>query len=301
MRPKLVIYDTGRDITTKVVLKFAQGTSIDKNWEVRFQKIDRFKRSGFDRTLRPGIDAVASLGILRGTGEMFRAAMSAGIDYYYMDHAYYNPGYKGPGWMRIVKNSHTMNRISNSTGERYCSLFQSTNPILPWKTSVAARGDLIIICPPTHAVSWYAGIGNDWTERTIAQIKSILPTKEHNRIVVRPKPNEPIVNSSGELIEMKQNTSTTDINNDLANAQCVIAYNSMVALSATLRGIPVIGSDYSCCKPISFKIEDLATPHVFDVEPADRVKLIHWLADNQWNITEIQNGTAWRNLQEMSQ
>ena len=37
---------------------------------------------------------------------MLKEAKSKGIDYYYMDHAYFKPGYSGKGWMRITKNGH---------------------------------------------------------------------------------------------------------------------------------------------------------------------------------------------------
>ena len=299
MKPRLIIYDTDRDITTKVVLKFAQGCSRDRNIEVRFQKIEKFKKHGLDGTLRPGIDAVASLGVLRGTGEMFKAAVRAGIDYYYIDHAYYQPGYGGPGWMRIVKNAHTMNWLGSSSGIRYAKHFLNSNPILPWQSN-SNRGDRIVVCPPTNAVSWYADQTHDWTENVVTQLKSLLPESQHNRILVRPKPNEPMVDAVGNLIGFKQNVSDVSLDEDLENAQCVVAFNSMVALTATLRGIPVIGSDYNCCKPVAFKLHDLARPSVFDLEPQDRTKLVHWLADNQWNIQEITNGTAWSQLQEVN-
>jgi hypothetical protein len=294
----LIIYDTNRDLTTKVVLKFAQGCSQDKNLEVRFQKIDKYRKTGFDRTLRPGIDAVASLGVLRGTGEMFHDAAAYGIDYYYMDHAYYNPGYGGPGWMRIVKNGHTMNWLKPHNGKRYLKYFKGLAPIESWKSN-SERGDRIVVCPPTNAVSWYAKLSYDWTENVVSQLKSLLPESQHNRILVRPKPNEPMVDDAGNLIGFRQNASEGSLDQDLANAQCVVAFNSMVALTATLKGIPVIGGDYNCCKPIAYKIHDIATPVVFDHEPVDRTNLVHWLAENQWNAQEIQNGVAWQNLQEI--
>lgn len=303
MKPKLIIYDTDRDITTKVVLKFAQGASIDKNWEVRFQKINKFRKTGLSSTLRPGIDAVASLGVLRGTGEMFKAAAAAGLDYYYIDHAYFNAGYNGEGWMRIVKNGHSKSDFRPSDRQRYEQFFQKTNPILPWKTN-QQRGDKIIICPPTHAVAWYMGITDNWTQKTVDRLKLLLPKDQYHRIVIRAKPNEPIVDERGNLLRFQHNISEGSLNEDLENASCVIAYNSMVALTATLKGIPVITSDHSCCKSISYNIEDFVNqpyPSVFDTEPLQRYGLMYWLANNQWNIKEIQNGTAWRMLQENNQ
>ena len=297
MRPKLLIFDTNRDITTKVVLKFAQGASRDKNWEVRFQKIDKFNKSGLDASLRPGIDAVASLGILRGTGEMFKVARTRGIDFYYIDHAYFNSGYGGDGWMRIVKNGHSRSDFQKVSSERYDKFFKSTHPILPWKNNTQ-RKDKIIVCPPTHAVAWYMGLTENWTQQTVDKLKKILPESEHNRIVIRAKPNEPIVDEVGNLIKFQHNISEGSLNDDLNNAFCVIAYNSNVALSATLKGIPVITSEHSCCYSISFSVDDFANPKVFDIEPIHRTELMYWLANNQWTIAEMQNGTAWKMLQD---
>jgi hypothetical protein len=201
--------------------------------------------------------------------------------------------------MRIVKNHHTMNWVGNSDGKRYAKFFQAANPTSQWKTN-SDRGDRIVVCPPTNAVSWYAGLKHDWTESVVSQLKSLLPENQHSRILVRPKPNEPVVDNAGNLLGFKQNISEGSLDNDLDNAYCVVAYNSMVALTATLRGIPVIGTDYNCCKPVAFKLHDLDVPGVFNIEPVDRIKLIHWLADNQWNIQEMQNGFAWQSLQELA-
>lgn len=298
MNRKIIVYDTDRDLTTNIVLKFAQGVgAAGAGWEVRFQKIDRFRKKGLDKSLRPGVDAVASLGILRGTGEMFKAAAAAGIDYYYMDHAYFNAGYGGDNWMRIVRNGHSMTTFQRSSAERFQKFFAATNTIQPWRNNLQ-RGDRIVVCPPTHAVSWYTGVGETWTENVIRQLKSILPENQHHRIVVRAKPSEPVVDARGNLLEFRQNTSSGSLDDDLKDAQCAIVYNSMVAVTASLRGIPVIVGDQSCCLPISFKIHDIENPQTFNQEPKNRTQLMHWLANNQWNLTEISNGTAWRMLQE---
>ena len=301
MTRKIIVYSTDRELTTKIVLGFAQGISRSGlDWEVRYQDINKFKKSGLDKSLRPGVDAVASLGILRGTGEMFRAATAAGIDYYYMDHAYFDAGYSGKGWMRIVKNHHTVNYLKSAEPNRYNTFFAQSNPLQPWQP-VAVNRNKIVICPPTDAVSWYTGLKHNWGEMISKTLKSMLPESEHNRIVIREKPNEPIVDNRGNLIEMRQNTVNGSLNEDLKTACCVIAYNSMVAVSATLKGIPVIVSNYSCCKPIGFDLSLFSrekTPAVFNIEPKHRQALMYWLANNQWNLDEIRNGTAWRMLQE---
>ena len=299
MRPRLTVYSTNRDLTTQCVIRFAQGVSRSSyNWDVKFQQIDRYRKNGF-KGIRPGVDAVASLGILRGTGEMFKEAQKLGLDYFYMDHAYFNPGYKGQGWLRITKNNHSMNYLHPATNKRFNNLFLPNNPIMPW-LSHRNRGRLIIICPPTHAVGWYVGIDTDrWTQDIVDQLKQILPPNEHDRIVIRHKPNEPVVDQKGNLLKMKQNPIIGNLTQDLSESCCVIAYNSMVALTATMLGIPVIVSENSCCYPISFKVQDFSTPSVFNNEP-NRQQLFNWLAQNQWNAKEMSDGTAWTQLMENS-
>jgi len=43
--------------------------------------------------LKAGRDAVAVFGVLRGTGSIIKKAKQLGIDYFYIDHAYFNPGF----------------------------------------------------------------------------------------------------------------------------------------------------------------------------------------------------------------
>ena len=126
----------------------------------------------------------------------------------------------------------------------------------------------------------------------------MLPHNQHDRIVIRQKPKEPIVDARGNLMGLRQNPQTGSLAEDLEQAHCVIAYNSMVALEATLKGIPVITSDHSCCTHVSFKLEDIMLPGVFNREPANRQSLLNWLACNQWKMASLDNGTAWARLQE---
>lgn len=299
MKRKIFVYDTNRELTRNIIMKFAQGISrVRDNWDVKFTQIEKYNKNGLDPSLRSGVDAVATLGILRGTGEMLKEAAKKGIDYYYMDHAYFNPGYGGDNWMRIVKNGHSCTTLKLIDSSRYDRCFSNKNPILNWKTN-AERGQTILICPPTHAVSWYMNMKDDWTENTIHYLKRILPMKEHYRIVVRDKPNEPIVDEKGNLVDFKKNKISKSLDEDLNNAHCVIAFNSMVSLTASLRGIPVITSEHNCCFPISYNLDVFKSnpfPQQFEIEPVNRKNLIYWLANNQWNIKEIENGTAWSML-----
>tara|TARA_R110000782_G_scaffold111828_3_gene201742 strand:- start:4251 stop:5162 length:912 start_codon:yes stop_codon:yes gene_type:complete len=301
--PNLFVYDTGRSKTTRFTLAFARGvkrntqlrahTAPDR-WIVKHDSIQQY----LDHGLPSNIDAVATLGILRGTGLLLKEAKQRGIDYYYMDHAYFNPGYGGKSWMRVTKNGHACTTLKpcDATAYNAFAANQEKNLMDYWH---GPKGDKIIVCPPTHAVQWFFDDYN-WENSIVERLKNILPKDQHDRIVIRHKPKEPIVDERGNLIQLRVNPQTGSLAEDLEQAHCVIAYNSMVALEATLKGIPVITSEHSCCTRVSFQIEDLMYPGVFDIEPTNRQLLLNWLAWNQWKMANLENGTAWDRLQENS-
>ena len=304
--PKLFVYDTDRKVTTNFTIAFARGVIRYNNetggpWEVKHRPISNYLDNGIPDELEPGKDAIATLGILRGTGLLIKEAKLRGLDYYYMDHAYFNPGYSGKGWMRITKNGHACTTLRDVGTDRWKGFHKNAGYTKePWRTN-SQRGSAIVICPPTHAVSWFMGLEQDWGEMIADKLRSYLPENEHSRIVVRRKPKEPIVDGKGNLIELREYSQDGTLDQALADAHCVIAYNSMVALEATLKGIPVITSEHSCCAKVSFRLEDFKDdpmPEVFNTEPLNRQALLNWLAFNQWKMSEIECGKSWRMLQE---
>jgi len=308
--PKLYVYDTSRKITTNITISFARGAirynnSVNGPWAIKHIPIENYNKTGLPNDIVPGEDAVATLGVLRGTGKMLKEASKRGIDYFYMDHAYFNPGYGGKGWMRICKNSHTCITLRDVPKDRWNGFHKNYGyQCNTWKKNTQ-RGQNILILPPTGAVSWYMGLGpDDWLDEVIAKLKTYLPTDHHYRIVVRRKPNEPVVDGDGNLLELKtydDSASDQPLNQALLDAECVIAYNSTVALEATLQGIPVITSENSCCVRVSYDIDlykDQLHPEEFNKEPINRKPLLYWLAHNQYKKREIEDGTAWRMLHE---
>jgi len=304
--PKLFVYDTDRKVTTRFTIAFARGAirynnENDGPWEIKHRPIQQFLDNGMPEDLTPGVDAIATLGILRGTGLLLKEAKRLGLDYYYMDHAYFKPGYSGKGWMRIVKNGHSCTTLRDVGADRWKGFHKNAGYNKePWRTN-AERGSAIVICPPTHAVSWFMNEQSDWGELVASKLRLWLPENEHSRIVIRRKPKEPIVDGKGNLIELREYPQDGTLDQALADAHCVIAYNSMVALEATLKGIPVITSEHSCCSRVSFDLEDFRSnpmPEKFNTEPLNRQALLNWLAFNQWKYSEIESGKAWQMLQE---
>jgi hypothetical protein len=301
----LICYTTEKIGTTKIIQKLAAGVASlgSDKWTSRVVNIGDFKSSGHP----PDTDAIATLGILRGTGLALQSAAAAGIDRYYIDHAYFNPGYASKknikkGWMRITKNKHTMNTLPKGevSSENWKANFKHNNPIHAWKTR-SERGDRILVLPPSNAIQWYFNVPA-WEEQVVSHLRRILPIELHKLIKVRRKPKEPIVDKLGNLLRL--DTSVEDdsvtLEEDLLESNVVVAYNSMVALKATLMGIPVITNQHNCCYPISFKVKDIQPDMSnlnFDVEP-NRTKLVRWLSQCQFSNDQIHSGIAWTMLQE---
>ncbi len=308
--PKLFVYDTNRRITTMITVAFARGVirqnnSINGPWMVKHMPITHYLENGLPGDIVPGVDAVATLGVLRGTGLLLKEAKSKGIDYYYMDHAYFCPGYGGKGFMRITKNGHTCTSLRDVPKDKWNGFHKNYDyQCLPWRHN-SERGKNILILPPTGAVSWFMDEEPDeWLDGVLSTLKSYLPESDQWRIVVRRKPNEPQVDGDGNLLELKQYPNEAqDLPTALNDAQCVVAYNSMVALEATMKGIPVITSENSCCVRVSYNLDvykNQCDPQEFNMEPINRKPLLYWLAYNQWKRSSIEDGTAWQHLQEMN-
>lgn len=289
-RKRIICYDTDRKLTTDIVRRFAQ--SINESgteYVAECRSLNDFRKNGIpDNT-----HMVCSLGILRGTGLVMKSAASNGINRLYMDHAYFNSGYSGKGWLRMTYNGHTMNKIQPVDNIRWKSHFKSNNNVLEWKNQ-HQRGDRILVLPPTNAIRWYFG-AESWLENTLKKLHETLPENMHHLIKVRQKPLDPIVDKLGNLVGRDSHPEDCPLQQDLDDACVVIAYNSMVTIEATRQGIPVITTPHNPCHPITFNYKQIQNPHMLDVEP-NRKDLFFWLSYCQFNEKERKNGVAWNHI-----
>ena len=295
MKKKIIVYKTDIQLTANIVQAFSDSINKHiKGWSSDCLHINEFIENG----LPAGIDAIASLGILRGTGHLLKQAAKEKIDRYYIDHAYFDAGYDGNCWLRISKNKHTINYVKEVSNFRWKKFFSNKYEIMSWK-NFKQRGDNILIIPPTNAISWYFN-EYDWKENILEELKKNLNEELFQKVRVRTKPNEPIVDKYGNYLGLKQNEHTQNVSleEDLSNASIVIAYNSQVALDATLKGIPVIVDIHNSCFAVSFQLSDLSQGldnPIFDQEPG-RIKLCNWLSYCQFKLEEIKNGFAWKTI-----
>jgi hypothetical protein len=194
-------------------------------------------------------------------------------------------------WQQAEKESRTWYWLDNSwfdaTRETYfrigCNEVQSwsTTPsdgkrlaqigvkVQPWRKT----GKHILICPQSDEFMIIAGWNSAaaWVEYVTGQLR-----KETARpIIVRSKKDK------------------RSFAQDLSDAWLVVVDSSAAAVEALLAGVPVIVTDRnSVAAGFSTPFEEIERPHY----KLGRESWAARLADSQWTLEELKNGTAWRML-----
>ena len=141
----------------------------------------------------------------------------------------------------------------------------------------------ILLAPSSQTVTYHMnGISQDeWVQTAIQEIK-----KHTDRKIVfrnKPRPNNEWWN--------------TDIKDDLKNCHCLVTNVSLSAIDAVLNKVPVVTHNFNICSPIAgrdlSKIEKPLKPGHKTVE-----EWLKFVAENQFTIPEIIDGTAYKILQE---
>lgn len=267
---------TGKTVQDNVIEAFAQNTGAN------VITIDKYLKDG---QLPSRVQAVAIAGILRGNAKLLAECQAKGIDYYYIDHAYFNSGYAKPTWMRITKNGFVQNAIVSNDPSRWNKFFQT--PLQPY---LYKNRKSILILPPSDAVAKVFG-AQSWLPRIAQKIK-----QHTNRpLIIRHKPG-PILNDNLITLKGRSNYDYPPMDEIWSKVYCVVAFNSNMAVDALIRGIPVITTPYSATWPISNKVESIENLIEFD-----RSALFSSLSWGQYNIDEMRSGYAYKNIIKFKQ
>lgn len=217
---------------------------------------------------------IAFSGILRGNAHLFDLSIERGIDFYYIDHSYFNSGYARPMWMRVIKNGFAQNVIlSNIDEDKFNSLG------ITIKNYNFKEKKNIVVLPPSNSVSRVFN-QQDWEAKTIENIR-----KYTDRPIVIRKKNGPIMDdflittASEERYEYDESLDSV-----LDNAYCVVTFNSSTALRALERGIPVICDRYCPAFPLTHDFSEIE-----NLQEKDRLPLFKSLASGQFTVKDIGN------------
>ena len=269
----IYISKTNRRVTEKYIDSAAKGLPGSK----KLMPVEILKRTDCHK--------VILFGILRGTHLVYRWAEKNKIDFYYMDRPYWGETRNSPFYVKLVKNNHLKHWPETRPDDRFKKSFPW--PIKPWKKD----GRNIIVCPPSNAIAEFFGV-KDWLAKTLATLKS----NTDRPIIVRNKGYNPIVgyDNNGGLVVVGKDDSAPSGALDWDNAYAVVAYNSNITLEASTRGIPCFTDVHNACAPISENdFAKIETPKYVDREP-----LYHSLAYGQFTAEEMENGYAWKVLDE---
>lgn len=284
-------YSTRRKGTSNIVMDFCKGSNAVYN------PIEDFEHNG----LPPTAKYVVSFGFLRGTANLFQDAARHGKNYLHIDHAYFLAGHNGSdSWYRVTRNGMNMNKVvKRFPADRFMKLFYPHVQIKPWRSNPQGH---ILVLPPTQPSAWYTQ-NEGWLDETVKWLK--LNTTRP--VVVRHKPPVTWCDNKGfplppteiqeKLNQLRPLIRNTTLDEDLANAYCVVAFNSGAVVKATLEGIPVFCTPYCPAQPISFKFADIDNTRMLKIEP-DRQGWFNALAYHQFSRQEFKNGTAWNLIRE---
>jgi len=228
------------------------------------------------RPLPQNVTGIIFAGMLRGNAHLFQLAKQYNIDFYYIDHAYFNSGYKNPHWMRIIKNGFAQNAIiSQRDNNRYKSNFNTDFKDYSFKDKKN-----IVVLPPSDVVSKVFDKGA-WEEDVIATLR-----KHTDRpIVIRKKVGTNIDKLLYNPIKQKNKiVYATSLEEELENAYCVVAFNSSAALDALRLGIPVICDKFCPAYPLSHSLSQIE-----NLQEKSRKQLFNSLACGQFTLEEARN------------
>ena len=256
------------DIPVRALVESAKGHMWKKE-----RAVDQYEQTNW-----PGFDykfdkPIVVFGMLRGTGQLIEECSRDNQDFYFFDHAYMFGNKHSPSKItgdriyRLTKNYYHIRDIKKLKADDYKRIekYKDHVKLKPWKY----EGDYILFIPPSEHVKKYFYFNNHWEEQTLKTIK------KHTR-----KP-----------IKIRTKEDKTPLDKDLENAYCTVSYQSTVVIQSILNGVPSFCANESMGVPVSLTDMSLIKDPLYTPE---REQWLDSLLANQFTMTEIQNGTAWK-------
>lgn len=218
--------------------------------------------AGGSARLSPGVPqklapgAAAFYGVTPETRHLWRQAVREQRDWFYIDNSYFDTT-RGTSY-RITRNAVQFKGIAPSDGARRAALGLTVQPMRD-------DGDHVVVClqSPTF-MQTVAGVDpRSWFDQIRVEVAE-------RGLMTR------LRGWNGNKAVQAQTLAA-----DLENAALLITWSSAAAVEALMAGVPVRVSEQSAAHGIA---------------PEQRDAWLNTLADNQWTLREIGDGTAWRML-----
>ncbi len=187
-------------------------------------------------------------------------ARATGQDWFYGDNSAFDCAREQQ--FRLSRNSIQPVIAGTSDGKRLAALDVK---VQPWTT-----GRHILVCKQSAEFMNTVAMEPKWFDETIEQLRH-----ETDRPIV--------VRSKGDPRPLPEL---------LIDAHAVVTWSSAAAFQALIAGVPVHCSDKCSAAPFSTPLHEIETP----IKADGRENWAAVIADNQFSLSEIREGAAWRVL-----
>jgi len=213
-----------------------------------------------------GAKGAVFYGVDQTNWDHWQRCSAGGEPYFYIDNAFFD---KTRGtYFRIGRNCVQHDGQGQSEGQRFKALALE---IKPWRKD----GQHIVVCPQSDSfMRDVAGWKNDWLSEAVRT----MALASNRRFKIRNWDRDKI-------------RAMATLKDDLKHAWILATYSSAASVTALLEGIPV-ACCAGACYGMGVRLIDIEQP----IFPKDRERFFGVLADAQWTIEEMRNGTAWRAL-----
>jgi len=217
--------------------------------------------------LSPG--AACFFGVTEPTQHLWRQAIREGMDWYYLDNAYFDAA-RGR-LFRAVRRGVQATGSERPDWKRFASLGVE---IAPWKKS---GRHLVVAVQSSTYMSVVAGKSGGWWEQALAEIR------QHT--------DRPIQVRGWRSNKMALAASLKEA---LVDCWALVTWSSAAANEALLAGVPVfVAGDCAASKMGLSDFTKIESP----IYPPGRSAWAAALAGQQWSLEEFRSGVAWRTLQ----
>ena len=207
-----------------------------------------------------------------------------GRDYYYIDTGYIgNDSLLSKRWYRVVKNNMQHACVNyNMPSTRFNNLTDS-QPYLRFNGWKKQGKNILIVTPSEKPCKFYNIDKGKWLSDTIDTLKKY----SDRNIIIREK--EPRKNRMSRPLRVQ--LQQDDI-------YAVVTYNSIAAVEAICEGVPAFTSVHTVANDLCEKdLTKIESPLYEDNEKVEKWQ--HWLAYCQYKFGELQNGRAYKIIEDL--
>ncbi len=235
-------------------------------------------------------------GCLRGSLATILQCQREGRTWWLCDNGYFRPGKSESSYFRITRNDLQHTGRGELPYPKYMARARWAQlglQIKPWRTG----GKHVLVCPPLRLAGATWGYDADeWLHRTFKALRRYTAREIRVRAKMSWNDNKTANTAGYEGREKPTNSSMmVPLADDLIDCHAVVVRTSNCAVEALLAGVPVFCTHECAAEPMGLMdLTQIESP----VRPDGRERWAALLASNQFSLSEMRSGFAWKMLNE---